>query len=106
LMARRARLKTAVSGALRSPTMSSKKGAERFVLLRASPLDSFSWDSRHGKAHLPNHFLELEVAGIASPRWTPATDMLAERGTERNWGLREGCEDAMVSCGASSFYRS
>jgi hypothetical protein len=25
--------------------------------------------------------------------------MLVERGTERNWGLREGCGDARVSCG-------
>jgi hypothetical protein len=24
--------------------------------------------------------------------------MFAERGTERNWGLREGYEDARVSC--------
>jgi hypothetical protein len=99
-MARRGWLKTVVSGASWSSAMSGEKGAERFILPWASPLDSSSWDAIYGKANLPGLLLELEVAWIAGPRWTPATDMLAERGTERNWGLREGCRDARVSCGS------
>jgi hypothetical protein len=63
------------------------------------PPDSFSWDDRHRKAHLPDPFLKLEVLWIAGPRWTPVTDLITERRIERNGGFEREWQNFRVSCG-------